>query len=178
MGSLHLLPIRAVATRPGRQRGAVLYIALILLILLTLIGLVGMQVAGMQERMASNFRAANIAFQRAEGLVRNAECAIENIENRTSLGGCTAIAAANIERRCDTGFQALDWASKRALTDDQSVVVRQIDQCIQGQASLGLGQAVQANPFPVYQVTGYATDESTNSVTPTSSAVIDTIFRL
>ena len=35
------------------QRGAVLYVALIMLILLALIGIAGMQVAGMQEKMAS-----------------------------------------------------------------------------------------------------------------------------
>ena len=52
------------------QRGAVLYVALIILILLTLIGIVGMQVATMQERMSSNYLAANQAFQRAEGGVR------------------------------------------------------------------------------------------------------------
>jgi len=178
----------------AHQGGAVLYVALMMLILLTLIGLVGMQVAGMQERMSSNFRAANIAFQQAEGLVRNAECAIESIENRTAPGACTSITAANIERRCDVqlasgvAFQALAWANARALSEDRAVYVRQIDQCIQGQASLGMGGPVQANPFPVYQVTGYATDEPRGAPTAaeptgpklpnTSSAVIDTIFRL
>lgn len=160
---------------PATQRGAVLYIALIMLILLTLIGLVGMQVASMQERMSANYRSANMAFQQAEGTVRNAECAIEHIENRTPVGNCTSVTAAAIERRCDTGFQARQWASQRQFSNGRTVSVRQIDQCIQGQASLGLGGPVQANPFPVYQVTGYSTDSTTN---PTSSAVIDTIFRL
>jgi type IV pilus assembly protein PilX len=49
-----------------QQRGAVLYVALIMLILLALLGVVGMQVAGMQERMAANYRAANMAFQASE----------------------------------------------------------------------------------------------------------------
>lgn len=161
--------------RRAHQRGAVLYVALIMLILLTLIGLVGMQVASMQERMAANFRAVNVAFQQAEGLVREAECTIENIENRTSLGGCDAIVAADIERRCDTGFQARAWAEEQSLAGGAAVHVRQIDQCIQGGAPLNFGGPVQANPFPVFQVTGYATEPGDN---PTSSAVVDTIFRL
>ncbi len=44
-----------------QQRGAVLYVALIMLILLALLGIAGMQVAGLQERMAANYRAANRA---------------------------------------------------------------------------------------------------------------------
>ncbi|KLJ01741.1 PilX N-terminal domain-containing pilus assembly protein [Luteimonas sp. FCS-9] len=167
--------VTAPVPPPSAQRGAVLYIALIMLILLALIGLVGMRVAGMQERMAANHRAVNLAFQNAEGLVRNAECAIENIENRTSIGGCAAVTEADIERSCDTGFQARRWASQRTLGDGPAVAVRQIDQCIPAGGSLGAGGPVQANPFPVYQVTGYAVDVEGN---PTSSAVVDTIFRL
>ncbi|WP_251280312.1 pilus assembly PilX family protein, partial [Enterobacter hormaechei] len=60
-----------------QQRGAVLYVALMLLILLSLIGVVGMQVASMQERMSSNYRAANVAFQASERAVRDAERSIE-----------------------------------------------------------------------------------------------------
>ena len=60
-------------TAPRNQNGAVLYVALIMLILLALLGIAGMQVAGMQEKMASNYRAANRAFQNSEGVVRNAE---------------------------------------------------------------------------------------------------------
>ena len=41
---------------PGRQRGAVLYVALIMLLLLAMIGVVGLQVTGLQERMSSNYR--------------------------------------------------------------------------------------------------------------------------
>lgn len=46
---------------PRGQRGAVLYVALIMLILLALLGIAGMQVAGMQEKMASNYRAVNVS---------------------------------------------------------------------------------------------------------------------
>ncbi len=52
---------------PSRQRGAVLFIALILLLLLTLLGVTAMQVTLLQERMSGNFRAQQQAFERAEG---------------------------------------------------------------------------------------------------------------
>ena len=58
------------------QKGAVLYVALIMLILLALIGIVGMQVATLQERMSANYVAANVAFQRAESVVRTVESEI------------------------------------------------------------------------------------------------------
>lgn len=55
----------------GREKGAVLYVALIILVLLALIGIAGIQVSGMQEKMASNYRAVNRAFEEAEGTVRD-----------------------------------------------------------------------------------------------------------
>lgn len=55
--------------QPGfqRNRGAVLFVALIMLLLLTLLGVTAMQVTMLQERMSGNFRAQQIAFERAEG---------------------------------------------------------------------------------------------------------------
>ncbi len=64
--------------RARSQQGAVLYVVLVVLVLLALIGIVGMQVATMQERMSANYLAANMAFQRAESLVRDQESTINN----------------------------------------------------------------------------------------------------
>lgn len=50
-----------------RNQGAVLFVALIMLLLLTLLGLTAMQVTLLQERMSGNFRAQQVAFERAEG---------------------------------------------------------------------------------------------------------------
>ena len=50
-----------------RNHGAVLFVALIMLLLLTLLGLTAMQVTLLQERMSGNFRAQQVAFERAEG---------------------------------------------------------------------------------------------------------------
>ena len=158
------------------QRGAVLYIALIMLVLLAMIGIIGMQVAGIQERMSASYRAVNRAFQNAEAVVREAECAIESIANRTAAGGCSIVTASNINRVCDDNFDPAAWGALQTLAAVPTVNVRQIDTCVQGQGPLDLGTGpTTENPFPIYQITSYAADDATNA---SSSSVIDTIFKL
>src|SRR3954451_9984400 len=55
---------------PSRERGAVLFIALIMLLLLTLIGITTMQVTLLQERMAGGFRVQHQAFEQTEGTLK------------------------------------------------------------------------------------------------------------
>src|SRR5690606_11554501 len=83
----------------ARQQGAALYVALMMLILLALIGLVGMQVAGMQERMASAYRAANLAFQNAEAYVRQTECGLERLNGVPDVpaSNCALVSQADIQ---------------------------------------------------------------------------------
>jgi hypothetical protein len=50
-----------------RSQGAILFVSLIMLLLLTLLGITAMQVTMLQERMSGNFRAQQVAFERAEG---------------------------------------------------------------------------------------------------------------
>jgi type IV pilus assembly protein PilX len=56
-----------------RQKGAVLVIGLIILVVLTLLGIQGMRTNVAQERMASNMRERNVAFQAAESALRVGE---------------------------------------------------------------------------------------------------------
>jgi type IV pilus assembly protein PilX len=60
-----------VRTARAHQRGAVLFIALIMLLLLTLIGITAMQVTLLQERMAGGFRVQHQAFEGTEGLLKS-----------------------------------------------------------------------------------------------------------
>jgi type IV pilus assembly protein PilX len=62
----------AIKTRQ-EQQGVVLAVALIMLVLLTLLGISAMRSTIMEERMASNSRNDNIAFQLAETTLRQAE---------------------------------------------------------------------------------------------------------
>jgi type IV pilus assembly protein PilX len=157
-----------------QQRGAVLYVALIMLILLALLGIAGMQVAGMQEKMSSNYRAANRAFQNSEGVVRGAETAVESIANRTDVADGALVSADTINRTCDDGYDPVNWAATQADATDSSVNVRQIDTCIVGESSLEMGAAIDETT-PIYQITGFATDDSDAA---TSAVVIDTVFKL
>lgn len=161
----------------ARQRGAVLYVALMLLIMLSLLGIVGMQVASMQERMSSNYRAVNVAFQAGERAVRDAERSIEDIDNNTGDGG--DLSAADIQRVCDDGYDPTRWVSEQALADAPVVNVRRIEACIQGEASLEMGQPESEEPTRVYQITAYASDrDDDNNNEGTSAAAIDTVFKL
>jgi type IV pilus assembly protein PilX len=49
-----------------RENGAVLVVGLVILVLMTLLGVTAMQVNGLEEKMAGNYRDQNLAFQAAE----------------------------------------------------------------------------------------------------------------
>lgn len=164
----------AIGPSARNQRGAVLYVALIMLILLAMIGVIGMQVSGMQERMSANYRAANLAFQRGEGVARGAECALEDIVNRTTTAGCDVLVAADVDMVCDNGFDPGDWAETQTLATARVVNARLIGPCISGNADLDMGRPVNEDPNPIYQITVFSTDFDTDA---TSGAAIDTIFR-
>lgn len=162
---------RQVVSSRTLQTGAVLYVAMIMLILLALIGIVGMQVAGLQERMSANYRSENLAFQRAEGVARLNECAIEDLVNRTTTPGCGVIAPDQV---CDNTFDPGDWADGFTVASGNQFNARLIGPCISGFTSLDMGAVKNEDPNPVYQLTVYATDRATD---PAADAAIDTIFR-
>jgi type IV pilus assembly protein PilX len=59
-----------------REKGTVLIVSLIILLLLTLVGTTGTQVTGLEEKMASNMRDRNLAFQAAESALQFAEASL------------------------------------------------------------------------------------------------------
>lgn len=61
-----------------QQSGIALIISLIILLLLTIIMISALQVTTMEERMAGNSQAHNVAFQAAESALRDAEAYIES----------------------------------------------------------------------------------------------------
>lgn len=147
------------ASTPRKQRGAVLYVALIMLILLALIGIVGMQVATLQERMSANYVATNIAFQNTEREVRTREVDITNgafFENED----------------CATPFDPKSWAESITGVDD--VRTRNIGVCM-GECSAVVGGDSSESLCNMYRTTGFSRDQ--DSVAASSSlAAIDTIF--
>ena len=63
-------------SKSRNQSGVVLVVSLFMLLLLSLIGLSGMQSTALEEKMASNSRDQNIAFQAAEAALRAGEAFI------------------------------------------------------------------------------------------------------
>ena len=74
-----------------KQRGAVLAVALMILLVMTMIGISGMRGTVLQERMASNTKDRNQAFQAAESAMRDAETYIESIVTTGSFDGSTGL---------------------------------------------------------------------------------------
>jgi len=160
--------------RPSRQRGAVLYVALIMLILLALLGIAGMQVASMQERMASNYRAMNRSFQNTEGVVRAAEAAVKAVQDRTSVPSGSLVNDSNISQICDDTFDPVSWGRSQTTASVPVVTVRRIDICVPGEADGQFGGPINDRATGTFQITGYAAD---NSSSATSASVVDTIFK-
>lgn len=155
-----------MATLPSasRQRGAALYVALIMLILLALIGIVGMQVTGLQERMAANYLRVNVAFQAAEASAREIERSISQ-----ALFGGAGTFAANQEV-CEPVFDPLTWAD--SVTATAANYTRRIDRCFPA-SSRRIGERRNEETGNIYEVSAVNSDDDTN---PSASAVISTVF--
>lgn len=103
---------RTLRAPASRQRGATLFIALMLLILLTLLALSAAQVTGLQERMAGNYKCDADAFDDAEQLLRDREKGVLELTNIACddpvatalptdvLNGTRATAFSTIENIC------------------------------------------------------------------------------
>lgn len=163
--------VKRPPTHARRQAGAVLYIALIMLVLLALIGTIGMQVSGMQERMSANYQAVNLAFEAAEGLVREVECTLEGHT------GCDM--SLDVDMNCSIPFDAGEWAESQGLATSPATNIRRIDSCI-GISSATTGSGPVRDIDAVYQITAYASDADDDAVPArpaTSASVIETIYK-
>ena len=156
----------------SKQSGAVLYVAMIMLILMALIGIAAMRVATLQEKMSSDYRSSNLAFQNAEASARKAECSIENLVNRTSVPGCPTLSV-TVEP-CTVPFNPTDWSNAYQPSNGEQVHIRSIGSCINGYGSIAYRKPVNENANPVYEITAYNSDGVANS---SADAAIDTILR-
>ncbi|MEH6415412.1 pilus assembly PilX family protein [Pseudomonas sp. CGJS7] len=154
------------------QRGAALFVALIMLILMALIGVAALQVTALVERMSFNYSASQLAFENAEARARGREA---DLDRQFKSNGTELIQVDT--SYCQQAFSADTWAEGKNFvsppSEKLSSYTRRIDQCISGYSSIKLGEAENKSPSPVFQITAYATDKSG---TANSDAVIDTIF--
>jgi type IV pilus assembly protein PilX len=107
----------------GTQRGAVLVTAILLLLVLTIIGVTVMQMSRMQERMAGNSRDVNLAFQGAEGALREAENLIDaaNVRPVSCLEGCTFLIEDSVAG--NPAKQDLTWWEDNSTDFNGGVVI-------------------------------------------------------
>jgi type IV pilus assembly protein PilX len=158
---------------PYKQRGAVLYVALIMLILMALIGIAGMRVIGMQERMSSNYNRVNLAFQNAELAARDSEA---DISDKLGLTGTFAAD----QEVCSPTFDPASWAdgndTARPLGDvNEDTYIRRVDRCFAA-SSRRIGNKENEETGNIYEITALASDTNDDDDNPSASAVIDTVF--
>ncbi len=81
------------AGKHGNQRGAILVFCLVFLAILTVMGTSGMETTILEERMSSNMRDYDLAFQSAESALKNAEAwlVLQDTLPITSSDGSTRV---------------------------------------------------------------------------------------
>lgn len=68
---------RGQYTLGSRERGAALFVSLVMLVIMTILGLSSVQTTSLEERMSRNARDSNLAFQAAESAAIDAVAEIE-----------------------------------------------------------------------------------------------------
>ena len=130
------------------QRGMVLITSLIILLVLTLLGLASIQNTSMEERMAGNLRAENVAFQAAEAALRAGEACMtaqparptvnQNLGPSAACGSPgfrvrllddpeTAVSPSDVGLYWET-WSAADWANAYTDTYDQTTLAYAVGQ--------------------------------------------------
>jgi len=147
----------------NRQSGAVLYVAMIMLILLALIGIVALQIAGLQQRMSSNYQATNGAFQNAEASARGKE-----IDLKAKVESGVSPATNLPPNDCGaTPFDPLNW------TDAANPHVQRLDLCFSWGAMDMSVVSEDERTDQIYQITAFNRDRP---LLPTSEAIVNTVF--
>lgn len=73
---------------PARERGAILFLALILLLVMTVLILASVRGTALQERMAANLYDRSLAFQAAEAALREGERWVRENRPKLAAGTC------------------------------------------------------------------------------------------
>jgi type IV pilus assembly protein PilX len=95
---------------PSLQRGASLVVALMFLVVLTILGLVTVRSSTVQERMAGNDRDRAVAFEAAEGALRDAERDILlNITTGNSFDSACTAGLCSPATTATPNWNAISW---------------------------------------------------------------------
>ena len=159
---------------PSSQRGAVLFVSLILLVVLALIGIAGMQVTTLQERMAGNYYTIGRAFENSEWGARTME---NTIQTAVQSGGRYI---ANDELCTNTDMD--NWAAVKTATTSYQTWVARIDTCIPGQTSIKWGGGTSSknkgeDSSSIYQITTVEPDTTqANMAKAVSMVAVQTVY--
>lgn len=163
-------PVRSLPLALNRQRGSVLYVGLIILILLTMLGLTSMGSTVLQERMAGNFGMHQVAFQDAEGAMRQQEQLLSDFIRGL---GPAAIWQPIDEGNPEDPNSAANWA--QAVIEGPRARVANITDEVGGgvNCAIGGGGSSASCPDWVFEVAVAGLDDP---VTPGSITVLQSIF--
>lgn len=142
---------RTPVTGIAQQRGAALFVALMILILMTLLALSASQVTALQERMAGVYRADNLAFQSAEERLRR--------EEREALSdplACDNAPTAGVPSSWLNGSATNPASVLENLNNAKSPYARGID--LRGSARSGLPSGPGSANCMVFRISSYAFD--------------------
>lgn len=145
-----------------------LYVAMIMLLLLSLIGVSAMQVATLQQRMAVSYNDFALAFQRAEGALRQSEFELQrqiDADPNRLMNFCVVNANAWSE---PVEPEAIPAASVREVTGGASC-----------QATVGGGNPMAKGPSDNrrFQLVAAAADRGA-SASPSAVVVVETVFEV
>ncbi len=174
---------RIIGSPHKHQSGVVLVVGLIILLLLTLIGLTGMQTTGLEEKMASNMRDKNLAFQTAEATLKVGENKIQDLSNSNTSSGffnCLHESQGDglfkqpDEPDIDIGTTKSVWLTRDVLCTDVLKKVGGLESVCRPDDANQSKYVIQCLPEPgLYRVTAYARGATNDSV-----VILQSVFNL
>jgi type IV pilus assembly protein PilX len=106
-----------ITTAYKKQSGAALVVSLLILLVMTLIGVSSMQTTTMEEKMASNAREHQQAFEAAEAALRAAEKHIED-DVTVTAGFDTTGSDGHYDNSVQELWRTLGWTNTDSLADN------------------------------------------------------------
>lgn len=155
---------------PHRQAGVSLIIGLIMLLMLTIIALAGSQISLQQERMAGNWRESDVAFQRAESVIKgvenrlydnNGDPGLAGLATSDFLGAAFQACSPASSPSWDYSDADMDWTNATWITDPNDPTFSADD------AQYALIQ-YQGNPFKACRADSSNLQDQNGSPVPAS----------
>lgn len=150
-----------------QQQGAALFVALMILILLTMLALSASQVTGLQERMASVYRADTMAFEAAESQLRGLESQI--VSSNPLL--CDSLPKPRLEEDWVEGVLSAGALSLENLNNATSQYSRGIN--YRGSSAVGQQRSPGSLNCLIFRMSSYNVDDPAN---PTSRALVQSTY--